>query len=185
VQASLLIAKQKFGRHPRLSTRSMAAPLHGTSMIVSAHNGLAVCMRQRNLQQTFALLNSSSHAFRLKAFSRFNSMRASNSSANSSVNLATSNLHAHNLQVLNSISLNLIPCHHSNKQTGTELNFFELVTMSPFQQTNIRFCVRLHYCKTNILLSYHDLYHLNSSYNARKKATLIFIRCLYVDYVST
>ncbi|CAM6019569.1 unnamed protein product [Sphagnum balticum] len=78
----------------------MAAPLHGTSMIVSAHNGLAVCMRQRNLQQTFALLNSSSQAFRLKAFSRFNSMRASNSSANSSVNLATSNLHAHNLQAI-------------------------------------------------------------------------------------
>ncbi len=163
MQASLLSAKQKFGRHPRLSTRSMAAPLHGISMLVSAHNGLAVCMRQRNLQQTFALLNSSSHAFRLKAFSRFNSMRASNSSANSSGNLATSNLHAHNLQVLNSISLNL----------------------SPFQQTNTRFCVRLHYCKTNIVLSYHDLYHLNSSYNARKKATLIFIRCLYVYYLST
>jgi hypothetical protein len=117
VQASLLIAKQKFERHPRLSTSNMTAPLHGTSMIVSGLNGLAVCTRQRNLQQTFALLNSSSHAFRLKAFSRFNSMRASNSSANSSVNLATSNLHAHNLQVLNSISLNWIPCHHSNKQT--------------------------------------------------------------------
>ncbi|KAH8949274.1 hypothetical protein BDL97_10G024200 [Sphagnum fallax] len=78
----------------------MAAPLHGTSMIVSAHNGLPVCMRQRNLQQAFALLNSSSHAFRLKAFSRFNSIRASNSRANSSVNLATSNLHAHNLQAI-------------------------------------------------------------------------------------
>ncbi len=168
MQASLLIAKQKFETHPRLSTSNMTAPLHGTSMIVSGLNGLAVCTRQGNLQQTFALLNSSSHAFRLKAFSRFNSMRASNSSANSSVNL----------QVLNSISLNWIPCHNSNKQIGTEINFVELVTMSPFQQTNTRFCVRLNYCKTNILLSYHDLYHLNFSYNGRKKATLIFIRCL-------
>jgi hypothetical protein len=104
-----------FGRDPRLSATSMAAPLYVTSMIVGAHTGLAVCMRRhRNLPQTLELPNSSSHTFRSKAFSRFNPMRASSSSANSSVNLAKRNLHAHSLQVQNSIP-------------------FELETMSPFQ----------------------------------------------------
>jgi len=107
--------QKKFGRDPRLSATSMAAPLHGTPMIVGAHNSLAVCMRHRNLPQTLELPNSSSHTFRSKASSRFNSMRASSSSADSSVNLAKSNLHAHSLQVQNSIP-------------------FELETMSPFQK---------------------------------------------------
>jgi hypothetical protein len=81
-------------------------------------------MRRRNLLQTLALCNSSSHAFQLKALSRFNGMRsAPNSSASSSVILATSNIHAHGLQVQYSIYLNL-----------------RVETVSPSQQTNTRFC---------------------------------------------
>lgn len=113
---------KEIGRHPRRSTTSkMAAPLHWTPMII---NDLPVCMRRRNLPQTLAMCNSSSHAFQLKVLSRFNGMRSAlNSSASSSVILATSNIHAHGLQVQYSIHLNL-----------------RVETVSPSQQTNTRFC---------------------------------------------
>jgi hypothetical protein len=84
---------------------SMAALLlHATSSIMgAAHNGPAVCAHHKNvvLLQGSKLHNSSLQASRLTAFSKFKCMTASGSiSANSSVILATSNLHAgHNSQV--------------------------------------------------------------------------------------
>ncbi|CAM6038488.1 unnamed protein product [Sphagnum compactum] len=68
-----------------------------TSTIMgAAHNGPAVCAHHKNvLLQSLKLHNSSLQASRLKAFSKFKCMRASGSNyANSSVILATSNLHA-------------------------------------------------------------------------------------------
>jgi hypothetical protein len=79
-----------------------ALQLHATSSIMgAAHNGPAVCAHHKNvLLQGSKLHNSSLQASRLTAFSKFKCMTASGSnSANSSVILATSNLHAgHNSQ---------------------------------------------------------------------------------------
>ncbi|CAM6062492.1 unnamed protein product [Sphagnum tenellum] len=77
--------------------------LHVTSSIMgAAHNGRpAVCAHHKHvLLQGLKLHNSSLQASRLTAFSKFKCMTASGSnSANSSVILATSNLHAgHNSQ---------------------------------------------------------------------------------------
>ncbi len=102
VQTSLPIAKRDW----KTSEISPTSVDGGTPVLDShdpqgcTHYGLTVCMRRRNLLQTLELRNSSSRASRLKAFGRFNGKRAApSSSASSSVILATSNIHAHGLQV--------------------------------------------------------------------------------------
>jgi hypothetical protein len=153
---------KEIGRHPRLSTTSMmVALLHWTPMILNDAriNGLTVCMRRRNLLQTLELRNSSSRASQLKAFSRFNGKRAApSSSASSSVILATSNIHAHGLQVQYSIPLIVRVENMSSRRT--DLGKYKIL------------------CKTTLLqqifFSCYMTFIINSSYRNRKKTTLVF-----------
>jgi hypothetical protein len=186
VQTSLPIAKRdckckpgrpspkEIARHPRLSTTSvMAALLRWTPTILNdAHiNGPTVCMRRRNLLQTLELRNSSSRASQLKAFSRFNGKRAApSSSASSSVILAASNIHAHGLQVQYSIPL-IVRVENMSSSRRKYLGKYKIWCKNTLLQ-QIFFCCYMTFIK-------------NSSYRNRKKTSLVFTKCSYVNYVFT
>jgi hypothetical protein len=165
---------KEIGRHPRLSTTSvMAALLHWTPVILNdAHiNGLTVCMRRRNLLQTLELRNSLSCASQLKAFSRFNGKRAApSSSASSSVILATSNIQAHGLQVQYSIPL-IVRVENMSPSRRTDLGKYKILCNTTLLQ-QIFFCC-------------HMTFIINFSYRNRKKTTVVFTKCSYVNYVFT
>jgi hypothetical protein len=151
----------------------MATLLDWTPMILNdAHiNGLTVCTRRRNLLQTLELRNSSSRASQFKAFSRFNGKRAApSSSASSSVISATSNIHAHALQVQYSIPL-----------------IVRVETISPSQRTDLGKYKILY--KTTLLQQIffrcYMTFIINFSHRNRKKTTLVFTKCSYVNYVFT
>jgi len=151
----------------------MAALLHSTPMILNdAHaNGLTVCMRRRNLLQTLELPNSSSRASQLKAFGRFNGKRAApSSSASSSVILATSNIRAHGLQVQYSIPL-IVGVENMSPSRRTDLGKYKILCKTTLLQ-QIFFC-----CFMTVII--------DSSYRNRKKTTLVFTTCSYVNYVFT